>query len=278
MYSRCYLKSAATPPQNSHLNVCLLQDKSSRQSPKVDLPVVKWSFAIPARFNSEITPIVRDNQMKFYIDTADLDELRVGAEMGVITGVTTNPTLIAKVSQDMPEKIRQICSIINGPIHAEPVSDSADAIIEEARMLTAIHDNVVAKIAMSEEGLKAVKVLSREGITCSVTLIFSAVQALLAAEAGAQYIIPFIGRLDDISNDGIMLSGEIRSLMDRYHPQVQVLAASIRHPMHIMEAARAGADIVTAPLKVLKQLYRHPLTERGLAQFKADWEKVKSQK
>ena len=215
--------------------------------------------------------------MRFFIDTANVDEIREAAEMGIICGVTTNPSLIAKEGRDFNEVIREITSIVDGPISGEvkATTTKAEDMIREGREIAAIHSNMVVKIPMTTEGLKAVKVLNAEGIKTNVTLIFSANQALLAARAGATYVSPFLGRLDDISTCGTDLIYDIVQIFDNY-PDIttQVICASTRNPMHITECAKAGADIATVPYKVLMQMFRHPLTEEGIEKFKKDYEAV----
>jgi transaldolase len=209
--------------------------------------------------------------MKFFIDTANIEEIKAAYEMGVICGVTTNPSLVAKEKKDFHEVIRQIAAIVDGPISAEVLSDDAAGMIEEARVLAKLHDNVVVKVPMTAEGLKAVSQLHREGIRTNVTLVFSANQALLAARAGASYVSPFVGRLEDISQDGIGLIAEIAEIFSIHGISTEIIAASIRRPMHITECARAGADIATVPYKILLQALHHPLTDAGIERFKQDW-------
>jgi transaldolase len=209
--------------------------------------------------------------MKIFLDTADIEEIREGASLGVVDGVTTNPSLIAKTGRTLEEVAKEICEIVDGPLSLEVVSTKADGMIEEARSLAAIHKNVVVKIPMIREGLKALNVISQEGIRVNVTLIFSPLQALLAAKNGAAYVSPFVGRLDDIATDGMNLIAEIVEVFDAYGFETEVLVASVRHPMHILQAARLGADVATIPLKVLEQMLKHPLTDIGLEKFLADW-------
>jgi transaldolase len=213
--------------------------------------------------------------MKFFIDSALTDEIRLANEMGLIDGVTTNPSLIAKSGRDFIEVIKEICAIVDGPISAEVVGLDAPGMLQEGRNLAKIHKNIVVKVPLTEEGLKATKQFTAEGIRTNVTLCFSSTQALVAAKAGATYISPFIGRLDDISQDGMALIKEIRTIYDNYDFKTQILAASIRHPMHVRDAALIGADVATCPLKTIQQLVKHPLTDAGLKQFLADWEKRK---
>jgi transaldolase len=212
--------------------------------------------------------------MKFFIDTADVEEIRKAHAMGVLDGVTTNPSLLAKVGRGLEETIREICTIVDGPVSAECVSLEAPELIKEGRTLAKIHDNVVVKIPMGVEGMKAVKALTAEGIRTNVTLCFSANQALLSAKAGATYISPFVGRLDDISQDGMELIAHIIEIYQNYDFTTQVLVASIRNPVHVLQAARMGADVATLPYNVITQLANHPLTDIGIKKFLADWEKV----
>jgi transaldolase len=212
--------------------------------------------------------------MKFFIDTADIKEIRTAYDMGCVDGVTTNPSLLAKAGRGLEETIREICSIVDGPVSAECVSEKADELVKEGRGLAKIHKNVVVKIPMGVEGMKAVKTLTAEGIKTNVTLCFSANQALLAAKAGATYISPFVGRLDDISQDGMELIAHIIEIYQNYDFQTQVLVASVRNPVHVLQAARMGADVATLPFNVIAQLANHPLTDAGIKKFLADWEKV----
>ena len=212
--------------------------------------------------------------MKFFIDSADVGEIRKAHEMGCVDGVTTNPSLLAKVGRPLEETIREICSIVDGPVSAECVSLDAPGLVAEGRELAKIHPNVVVKIPMGVEGMKAVKTLASEGIKTNVTLVFSANQALLCAKAGATYVSPFVGRLDDISQDGMELIAHIIEIYGNYGFSTEVLVASVRHPVHVLEAARLGADVATVPFNVIKQLAQHPLTESGIQKFLADWEKV----
>lgn len=212
--------------------------------------------------------------MKFFIDTANLDEIAQANEMGLIDGVTTNPSLIAKEGDiDFKEHIGKICSMVKGDISAEVVSLEAEGMLKEGRELAKIADNVVIKCPLTLDGLKATRTFTSEGIKTNVTLCFSAAQALLAAKAGATYISPFIGRLDDISQDGMQLISDIVQIYENYEYPTQVLAASIRHPMHIVDAALVGADVCTIPFKTLSQLVKHPLTDKGLESFLNDWKK-----
>ncbi len=212
--------------------------------------------------------------MKFFIDTANLDEIRNAMELGLIDGVTTNPSLVAKEDQAFEPLIREICSAVPGPVSVEAVSREGDSLIKEAKELARLHKNVVVKVPMTAEGLKAVRRLEKEGIKTNVTLVFSALQALLAAKAGASYVSPFVGRLDDIHQPGMELVENILNIYDQYDYSTEVIVASIRSPMHVLEAALIGADISTIPFKVLMQLAHHPLTDKGIEKFLADWDKV----
>jgi len=212
--------------------------------------------------------------MKFFIDTADVKEIREAAAMGLVDGVTTNPSLVAKTGRKFRDVLVEICDIVKGPVSAEVVSTQHDAIMREARDLASLRGNIVVKIPLIPEGLKAVRTCSEEGIKTNVTLCFSATQALLAAKAGAAYISPFVGRLDDVSTDGMQLISEILEIYDNYSFPTEVLVASVRHPMHVHQAARMGAHVATCPMSVLLQLTKHPLTDLGLAKFLSDWEKV----
>ncbi len=213
--------------------------------------------------------------MKFFIDTADLNEIKEANDMGVLDGVTTNPSLCAKVGvKDFEGHIAKICDEIEGDVSAEVVGTSYDDIMEEGRRLASIAGNVVVKVPLIKDGIKALKSFSEEGIRTNCTLCFSSTQALVAAKAGANYISPFIGRLDDISTEGMNLIGEIVNMYTNYGYQTEVLAASIRHPMHVVEAAQLGADVATMPLGVIEKLIQHPLTDIGLEKFLADWEKL----
>lgn len=211
--------------------------------------------------------------MKIFLDTADVSEIRRAAEAGLIDGVTTNPSLMAKVSgdRDPKELFLEICNAVDGPVSAEVVAVNADQMIEEGKRLAALHENIVVKLPLTEHGLRACRALTSEGIRTNVTLCFSVNQALLAAKAGATYISPFVGRLDDIGHDGMDLIAEIRQVYDNYGLMTQILAASIRHPQHMVQAMMLGADCATLPSKVLYQLLKHPLTDKGLEGFLADW-------
>jgi transaldolase len=216
----------------------------------------------------------RRSPMKFFIDTADIKEIREAAAMGLVDGVTTNPSLVAKTGRKFRDVLLEICDIVKGPVSAEVVSTTHDEMMKEARELAKLRGNIVVKIPLIPEGLKAVRTCTDEGIKTNVTLCFSATQALLAAKAGATYISPFVGRLDDISTDGMQLISEIIEIYDNYNFDTEVLVASVRHPMHVHQAARMGAHVATCPLSVLLQLTKHPLTDIGLAKFLQDWEKV----
>lgn len=210
--------------------------------------------------------------MKLFIDTGDLEEIIQANEMGVICGVTTNPTLIAKTGRDVSEVVSEIAEIVDGPISAEVISLEANAMVEEALELSKIHKNIVIKIPMTKEGLKAVKVLAAKGIKTNVTLVFSAAQALLAARAGASYVSPFVGRLDDIGADGITLIEEIAEIFDIHKIETEIIAASIRNEMHVINAAMAGSDIATVPYEVIMSMTEHPLSKAGIEKFLKDWE------
>lgn len=214
--------------------------------------------------------------MKLFIDTANIEEIRAAVEIGAVCGVTTNPSLIAREGRDFKEAVREIASLVDGPISGEVNASTADAagMISEGREIAAIHPNMVVKIPMTIEGLKATKALSDDGIKCNVTLIFSANQALLAARAGAAYVSPFVGRLDDISAPGTELIGTISEIFRLHDIRSEIIAASIRHPMHVTECALAGAHIATVPWGVIKSMVRHPLTDAGIEKFKADWQKT----
>jgi len=212
--------------------------------------------------------------MKFFIDTANLDEIRKATDLGLADGVTTNPSLIAKEGGKFEDRIREICNIVDGPVSAEVISTEAGGMVNEAEALARIAPNIVVKIPMTTEGMKATKRLLSEGIKTNVTLVFSPLQALLAAKAGANYVSPFIGRLDDISHEGMDLIEDIVQIFDNYAFDTEIIVASVRHPIHVLEAAKIGADIATIPYKVIAQLAHHPLTDIGLAKFLADWEKM----
>ncbi len=214
--------------------------------------------------------------MRFFIDTANVEEIKKANDMGVICGVTTNPSLIAKEGRDFTEVIKEITTIVDGPISGEVKATTTDAegMIAEGREIAAIHPNMVVKIPMTIEGLKAVKVLATEGIKTNVTLIFTPAQAILAARAGATYVSPFLGRLDDISSMGVTLIEEIVQIFDNYDLDTEIICASVRNPIHVIDCALAGADIATVPYKVIEQMTKHPLTDQGIQKFKADYEAV----
>jgi transaldolase len=212
--------------------------------------------------------------MKIFLDTANLDELRKGASWGIVDGVTTNPSLIAKEGRPIEEQVRMICDIVDGDISAEVVATDAKTMISEGRQLAKIHKNIVVKVPLTRDGIQACSALSKDGLRCNVTLCFSANQALLAAKAGAYIISPFVGRLDDISQNGMDLIRNICTIYKNYGFKTQVLSASLRHPIHVQESALAGAHIGTMPFKVLDQLFNHPLTDKGLENFLKDWAKV----
>lgn len=213
--------------------------------------------------------------MLFFLDTANIEELKAAAAIGIMAGVTTNPSLIAKEGRDIKQVIKEICQLTSGPVSAEVIALDAEGMIKEGRELASLAANVVVKIPMTWEGLKAVSVLSAESIQTNVTLIFSANQALMAARVGATYVSPFIGRLDDIGYDGVELVKQIADIFDTHFIDTEIIAASIRHPLHVTQAAEAGAHIATVPLKVLEQMVKNPLTDIGIEKFIADWEKAK---
>ena len=212
--------------------------------------------------------------MKFFIDTADINEIRTALEMGMVDGVTTNPTLISKTGRAFLEVAREIVETVPGPVSLEVVSLDTQGMVDEARQLAKLGDNVVIKIPMTTEGLKAVKILSSEGIKTNVTLVFSPLQALLAAKAGATFVSPFVGRLDDVGHDGMELISQTVQIYENYGFETEVIVASIRHPQHVLQAALIGAHIATIPFKVIKQLAKHPLTDIGIERFLEDWAKV----
>ena len=212
--------------------------------------------------------------MKFFIDTADIKEIKEGAAMGLVDGVTTNPSLVAKTGRKFKDVLLEICDVVKGPVSAEVTATQFDGMMKEAREYAALRPNIVVKIPLIAEGLKAIKACADEGIKTNVTLCFTATQALLAAKAGANYISPFVGRLDDVSTDGMQAVGEIVQIYKNYKFPTEVLVASVRSPMHVHQAALMGAHVATCPLSVLLQLCKHPLTDVGLAKFLADWEKV----
>ena len=213
--------------------------------------------------------------MKFFLDTANIEEIRKGVSLGLVDGVTTNPSLVAKEGKSLEDVAKEICDLVDGPVSLEVVSTESKDIIEEARRLAKVHENAVVKIPMIEEGLKALKVVSQEGIRVNVTLVFSATQALLAAKNGAIIVSPFVGRLDDISTDGMDLISDILTIYENYGFETEVLVASIRSPMHVLQSALMGAHIATMPYKTMAQMVKHPLSDIGLKKFLADWEKQK---
>jgi len=213
--------------------------------------------------------------MKFFIDTANIDEIKEAAKMGMVDGVTTNPSLISKEGRDFEEVIKEICEIVDGPISAEVISIDAEGMVKEARHLAGIHDNIVVKIPMTVDGLKATRTLTGEGIKTNVTLVFSPLQALMAAKAGASYVSPFVGRLDDLSHEGLLLVEQIVEIYSNYGYDTEIIVASVRNPLHVLDAAMMGADIATIPFNVLGKLAAHPLTDKGLKSFLDDWNKMK---
>jgi transaldolase len=212
--------------------------------------------------------------MKFFIDTANIDEIKEAHRMGMVDGVTTNPSLIAKEGREFEEVIREICTIVDGPISAEVISTETDGMLREARELAAIHENIVVKVPMTVDGLKATRALADEGIKTNVTLVFSPLQALMAAKAGATFVSPFVGRLDDISHEGMLLVEQIVEIYSNYAYDTEIIVASVRNPLHVLESALMGADIATVPFKVLAKLAAHPLTDKGLQSFLDDWNKA----
>jgi len=214
--------------------------------------------------------------MKFFIDTANINEIKEAAALGILDGVTTNPSLVSKEGKDFRKLLDEILAIVDGPVSAEVISTDYDGILKEAHDLAKIHKNIVVKVPLIKEGLKAVRTLSNENIKTNVTLCFSASQALLAAKAGATYISPFVGRLDDISQDGMELISQIVQIYKNYNYKTQVLVASIRHPLHLVEAALMGADVCTMPFSVIDKLFNHPLTDLGLEKFLSDWKKTQT--
>jgi len=213
--------------------------------------------------------------MQFFLDTANLDQIKEAASWGIIDGVTTNPTLVSRENMDFEPLIKEICRVVPGPVSVESVSTRAEDIIQEARKLAKLAENVVVKVPATVEGLKAIKALAQEGIDVNTTLVFSLPQALMAAKAGARYVSPFVGRLDDISHDGLDLVDQILTVFNNYGFESEVIVASIRHPLHVVEAALMGADIATMPFASLEKLIKHPLTDRGIERFLNDWEKVR---
>jgi transaldolase len=215
--------------------------------------------------------------MKFFLDTANVEEIRQAASWGILDGVTTNPTLVAKEGRSFEEVVKEICSIVPGPVSAEVTAVEAEAMMAQAHVLRGWAPNVVVKIPLIPEGIKAVRALSQEGVPCNVTLCFSAVQALLAAKAGAAYISPFVGRLDDVGHDGMALVSDIATIYGNYGYETEIIVASCRTVTHVLQAALIGADIATVPFDVIQKLFNHPLTEKGLKAFLADWEKLGQQ-
>ncbi len=213
--------------------------------------------------------------MKFFIDTANVDEIKKGLEMGLVDGVTTNPSLLAKEKRDPAQTIQEILALVRGPVNLEVLATDAKGMVKEAKQLSALGEQVVVKIPMTEEGMKAVRTLHDEGIKTNVTLIFQPVQALIAAKAGASYVSPFVGRLDDISTRGMDIVGDIVTIYSNYGYETEIIVASVRNPLHVLEAAMVGADIATIPFAVIKQLMNHPLTDIGIERFMKDYESLK---
>ncbi len=213
--------------------------------------------------------------MKFFIDTANINEIKEAHRMGMVDGVTTNPSLIAKEGGDFESIIKEICQIVDGPISAEVISLETDGMVKEARKLAKIHANIVVKVPMTVDGIKATRILFEEEIKTNVTLVFSPLQALMAAKAGATYVSPFVGRLDDLSQEGMVLVEQIIQIFDNYAYETEVIVASVRNPLHILEAAMMGADIATIPFNVLSRLASHPMTDKGIEAFLSDWKKAK---
>ena len=211
--------------------------------------------------------------MKIFLDTANLEEIKKGVEWGIVDGVTTNPTLISREGAEFKQRVKEICDLVRGPVSAEVVFLDYEGMVKEARELAQLSEYVVIKIPMTPDGIKAVRTLSAEGIKTNVTLVFSPAQAILAAKAGATYVSPFIGRMDDLSNDGMRMLAEIVEIYDNYGFETEIIAASIRHPMHVVEAALVGVDIVTMPFTVLEKLFKHPMTDLGIERFMNDWKK-----
>ena len=212
--------------------------------------------------------------MKFFIDTANIQEIKEGIMLGMVDGVTTNPSLVAKEKKGFDKVIRDILDIVDGPVSLEVISLDAEGMVREGRKLAKLGSNVVVKVPMTEEGLKATRIFANEGIRINQTLVFSPLQALMAAKAGAAYVSPFVGRLDDIAHDGMEIVDQIIMILDNYGYDTEVIVASVRHPRHVLEAALMGADIATIPFKVIAQLAKHPLTDKGIEAFLADWKKV----
>ena len=222
----------------------------------------------------ELKVLKEEKNMKIFLDTANVDQIREAASWGVVDGVTTNPSLIAKEGRIFEDVVREICEIVDGPISAEVISLEADGMVKEARELAKIHENIVIKIPMTKEGMKAARILNGEGIRTNVTLVFSPAQALLAAKAGASFVSPFVGRLDDISHLGMDLVRAIADIYGTYGYETEIIVASVRNPVHVIDAALAGADIATVPYKILDQMFKHPLTDIGIERFLKDWESV----
>lgn len=212
--------------------------------------------------------------MQFFLDTGNVDEVKQALDWGILDGVTTNPSLIAKTGRPFMEVAKEIVKLVDGPVSLETVSLDTEGMVREGRMLAELGDNVVVKIPMTPQGMKAVQILESEGIPVNVTLVFSPAQALIAAKAGATFVSPFIGRIDDVSGEGMKLIREVKTIFDNYDIDTQIIVASVRHPMHVVEAALIGADICTMPFEVMKKLFSHPLTDRGIDLFLKDWEKV----
>ncbi len=212
--------------------------------------------------------------MKFFLDTADIEQIRTANSWGILDGVTTNPTLISKTGRPFKEVVKEILEEVDGPVSLETVSLDAEGMVKEGRLLAELGENVVVKIPMTPEGMKAVQMLEAEGIPTNVTLVFSPMQALIAAKAGASYVSPFVGRLDDISGEGMKLIREIKEIFYNYEVDTEIIVASVRHPMHVLEASLIGADICTMPFAVMEKLFKHPLTDKGIELFLKDWEKV----
>ncbi len=227
-------------------------------------------------FRETVPGLAREKEriMKFFIDTANINEIKEAASMGMVDGVTTNPSLIAKEGREFTEIIKDICAIVDGPISAEVISLDTEGMVREARELVKIHKNIVIKIPMTIDGLKATRMLTDEGIKTNVTLIFSPLQALMAAKAGATYVSPFVGRLDDLAQDGLVLVEQIVTLFDNYGFTTEVIVASVRNPLHVLDSALMGADIATIPFDVLKKLAGHPMTDKGIKAFMDDWNKA----
>ncbi|ADO45938.1 transaldolase [Hydrogenobacter thermophilus TK-6] len=212
--------------------------------------------------------------MQFFLDTGNVDEVKQALDWGILDGVTTNPSLIAKTGRPFMQVAKEIVKLVDGPVSLETVSLDTEGMVKEGRMLAEIGDNVVVKIPMTPQGMKAVQILESEGIPVNVTLVFSPAQALIAAKAGATFVSPFIGRIDDVSGEGMKLIREVKTIFDNYDIDTEIIVASVRHPMHVVEAALIGADICTMPFEVMKKLFNHPLTDRGIELFLKDWEKV----